>query len=118
MLYLKNFDFARVLIARKRMIKREVRQVEKGDVSQPETAVKRTCVLKNRHAVEVRVDHLVCDVAVHKHAPRRLPDDLVRGHARIAAPNPEDLGCVTLLDLVEVLRVLFHHTTCPSKYAV
>ena len=47
--------------------------------------------LDHRQAVEVGVHDHVGDVAVHEHLARRQAEDLVGGHARVGAADPQVL---------------------------
>ena len=62
-------------------------------------------VLDHAQAVQVAVRHHVGDVAVHEHLARRHADDLVGGHARIGAADPQVFRVLLLGQVLEELGV-------------
>jgi hypothetical protein len=63
-------------------------------------------VLYHRQHVDVRGRRLVGDVAVHEQLARLQPHDLVGGHPRVRAPDPQVLRGVDVHQPLEVPRVL------------
>lgn len=63
-------------------------------------------VVDDAHDVEVRIDDEVGNVAVHKRLAWLEARDLLGGDTRVAAPDPEVLGSLTLGEAGEVARVI------------
>src|SRR5690606_4489630 len=73
--------------------------------------------LDHRHAIEVGVHHHVGDIAVDENLAGNQVDDLVGGHARIGAADPQVLGRLLLRKLSEETRILARDPLGPGKVA-
>src|SRR5262249_25269287 len=62
-------------------------------------------VLQDREAVEIAVRDDVRDVAMDEHLSRWKPDDLVRWHAAVGAPDPEVLRRLPARERTEELGI-------------
>ena len=75
-------------------------------------------VLQHGEAVEVGVYDDVGDVAVDEHVARRQPDDLVRRDAAVRAADPQILGCLSLGESGEEIRILRDRRCRPGAVAL